>query len=308
MDLLTISREIRDLIKEKQDKYSLTFDEDTHTYTMRDVNGVLRSDYPSVSSVYSQFYEPFNDLEKSLEMVNGDLIEQDSLLKKWRESGNISTNTGSRTHYELEKYLLSLYGNYKTVRQPIFECDENQTRVSNEMISYGVDYINLMIKRGAVLLDTEMVLGSPTLKYVGQPDKAWLMVNNLNELGIVITDWKTNKKKNFIVQPYTKQMLPPFDNLPDTSLHHYKIQLPAYGRLLLDMLKDTKYSNIKLFGCVIVHLEEGVGFVEYKVERDVINTFFGLENPLFRIDEVFKYKKNMQLLEEGRVNKLKNLY
>ena len=34
-----------------------------------------------------------------------------------------------------------------------------------------------MEERGAVLLDTEIILGDPELGYVGQPDKIWLMFN-----------------------------------------------------------------------------------------------------------------------------------
>ena len=39
------------------------------------------------------------------------------------------------------------------------------------MIKAGKEFIDIMHSRGAVLLDTEMVLGSPELGYTGQPDK-----------------------------------------------------------------------------------------------------------------------------------------
>ena len=105
------------------------------------------------------------------------------------------------------------------------------------MINAGKKYVDLMEERGAVLLDTEMVLGDPELGYTGQPDKLWLMMNKLQtEFGFVITDWKTNKKKNFQETKYTRRLKDPFGKFPDTALGHYYIQLPLYGKLLLKML------------------------------------------------------------------------
>ena len=110
----------------------------------------------------------------------------------------------------------------------------------------------------------------------------------------------TNKAKNFEVQPYTVPMLYPFDDYMDTALTHYMIQLPLYGRLLLDMLKTTKYENIKLFGCVIVHLLDTAKHVEYRVPKSFINTVLTMD-PLMRIDEVKKNKKENERKEKERI-------
>jgi hypothetical protein len=37
------------------------------------------------------------------------------------------------------------------------------------------------------------------------------------------------------------------------------------------MLKGTKYSNLKLYGCVIAHLKDDSQYDEYKVPQDVID-------------------------------------
>ena len=138
--------------------------------------------------------------------------------------------------------------------------------------------LKLMKKRGAVLLDTESVLGSPFLGYTGQPDKLWVMENkNKDGFGIVITDWKTNQPKNFEIQYYTRKMFPPFNGYHDTALTHYYLQLPLYARLLLKMLEGTKYENIKLYGCIIVHLKEDSDFEEYRVPKDVIDTILNMD-------------------------------
>lgn len=303
-DLNKIAKEIRDVISDRQKELELSFVEDTHTYYMKDLNGVVRSNYPSVSTVIKQFYTEFPELNKSWQMCNGDLIEQDELLKQWRATADYANNKGSRVHYLLETDLLAMYGSYKDVRKPIFECDEQQTADGNAMIDAGHDFIRTMHRRGWVLLDTEMVLGSPELGYTGQPDKVWVKIID-NKLVFKITDWKTNKPKNFEVHSYTEPMLEPFEDYMDTALAHYMIQLPLYGRLILDMVKGTKFENIKLDGCIIVHLTSDGKYKEYLVEDDFINRVLTMD-PLPRIQEVMDYKKlqinrdkkRKQLLEE----------
>ena len=188
-DLNKIAKEIRDVISDRQKELELSFVEDTHTYYMKDLNGVVRSNYPSVSTVIKQFYTEFPELNKSWQMCNGDLIEQDELLKQWRATADYANNKGSRVHYLLETDLLDMYGSYKDVRKPIFECDEQQTADGNAMIDAGHNFIRSMHRNGWVLLDTEMVLGSPELEYTGQPDKVWIRFID-NKLVFKITDWK----------------------------------------------------------------------------------------------------------------------
>jgi hypothetical protein len=123
-----------------------------------------------------------------------------------------------------------------------------------------------------------MVLGDPELGYVGQPDKVWLIPNkNKNSYGFVITDWKTNQERKFQIQHYTKKMLPPFELYYDTALTHYFIQLPLYGKLLLKMLENTKFKDIKLYGCVVVHLKDNKTFTEYKVPQEITETILNID-------------------------------
>ena len=304
-ELLNIASEIRDVVDKKQKELELSFVEDTHTYFIKNKEGKIVSNLPSVSTVITQFYDPFDEFSKSLDMCDGHLGHQDLMLTTWRATATYANSRGSRVHFLLETDLLKIYKSDKTVRKPIFECDQEQIDTGNRMIDAGHKFIALMHRRGAVLLDTEMVLGSIDLGYTGQPDKVWLMRNENGELGFIITDWKTNKPKNFEIQAYTCQMLPPFDDWVDTALTHYKIQLPLYGRLILDMLKGSKFEDIKFFGCIIVHLLEGGEFVEYRVEKsfqDIVMTM----DPLPRIGEVMTYKKNQILREEQRLIDLKN--
>ena len=304
-ELKKIGEEIRLLIDEKQKELELTFVEDTHTYHIRTKEGKMTTKFPSVSTVIKQFYEDFPELEKSYEMSDGNIFDQDKLLKEWRATADYANSKGSRVHYLLEMDLLKQYGSYKDVRVPFFDCDETQIEDGNAMIDAGHNFINLMHRRGAILLDTEMILGSNELEYTGQPDKVWLMFNKNNELGFVVTDWKTNKAKNFEIHHYTTRMLPPFDHDMDTSLAHYKIQLPLYARLFLNMLKGTKYENLKLFGCVIIHLTADKNFREIRVPNKYIDLVMSMP-PLPRIDEVMQKKKDDIIAEQVRVEALKS--
>jgi hypothetical protein len=268
IELKTIAQEIRELISQRQQELGLTFEEDNHIYTM---NG--KTDYPSVSKVLKKFYTEFPTEEAAYNKAKGDPQKQQELIEEWAAAGTYSTNMGSRVHFVLEKEVIDRNGSYKEVRQPVFECDNTQIFKGDNMITAGKNFLNLMEQRGAVLLDTEMVLGDPELGYTGQPDKVWLIMNiNQNEFGLVITDWKTNKPKNFLETRYTKRMLEPYQKQPDNALGHYFVQLPLYGKLLIKMLQGSKYENIKLYGCIVTHLKETAEFDEYRVPKEVIAT------------------------------------
>ena len=272
-DLKEIALEIRTIISEKQEKLGLTFEEEKHLYTM---NG--RSDWPSVSKVLKKFYKAFPTEEAAYNKAGGDPYKQQALNEEWEAAGLYSTNLGSRVHYELEKFLIEKNGGYKEIRTPIFECDLTQLMKSDAMIMAGKRYLELMEKRNVVLLDTEMVLGDPELGYTGQPDKVWLTYNKKGDgFGLLITDYKTNKPKNFKETSYTERMYKPFNKYPNIALGHYYLQLPFYGKLLLKMLEGTKYENIKLYGCIISHLKEDTFFDEYRVPQDVIDLILEMD-------------------------------
>lgn len=278
MDLYKIRDEINEIVKQKQQELNLTFDEESHTYTMMDKEGNLKSDWPSVSKVMKLFYTEFDSDGIAEKKAKGDPVEKMRLLKEWSDAGTYSTNMGSRVHYFLEKKSCEMFGLDKEVREPIFEVDFEQTIKGDSMINAGEEYLYLMKEREGVLLDTEIVLGSNELGYVGQPDKKWLFFNkDKTEVGIVVTDWKSNKKKNFEANHFTKKMKYPFNDLDDTALGHYFTQLPFYGKLFLDMLKGSKYENIKLFGCVVVHLSDDGKYEEYRIPKRVINTILEMD-------------------------------
>ena len=59
MDLKNVALEIREILEKKRTELELTFIEDTHTYFMKDVDGVVKNNFPSVSKVLKKFYPEF---------------------------------------------------------------------------------------------------------------------------------------------------------------------------------------------------------------------------------------------------------
>lgn len=278
MNLKKVAQEIREILNKRREEIELTFIEDEHVYFMKDDDGEVRNNFPSVSKILKKFYEEFPAEEISLKKAKGDVVEQQRLLAEWKAAGDYSTNMGSRVHFFLEKKTLELFDYSKEVREPMFECDFTQILKGDSMINAGNNYLKLMKERGAELLDTEIVLGDPKLGYVGQPDKVWLIKSkDEKSFGMIITDWKTNKPKNFEENQFTKRLKPPFQKHPDNALGHYFLQLPFYGKLLKEMLKGSKYEDIKFFGCIIVLLKENSDFEEFRVPKDVIDTVFSLD-------------------------------
>ena len=278
IDINEAVKEIREILESKREEFNLTFTEEDHKYMMVDTNGEVVDTHPSVSKVTKLFYEAFDAEGIAYNKAKGNIEYMKELLKEWSDSGDYASNMGSRVHYHLEKETIDRFGGFKEVRQPIFDCDIEQITKGDSMISAGKRYLNLCEKRNLVLLDTEAVLGHPELGYTGQPDKVWLSVNaSGTEIGLVITDWKTNKEKNFKTNQWTKKMYPPFHEYPSTALGHYYLQLPFYGRLLVKMLEGTKYENIKLLGCIVVLLKEDSEYEEFRVPKPVINTILDMD-------------------------------
>lgn len=278
MDLKKITEELREIISQRQKELKLTFVEDKHIYYMQDIDGKIKSNFLSVSKLMKKFSKPFDSHAKSLQMADGDKEIQQKLLTEWKQAGDYSTNMGSRVHFHLESILVTQYGDYKEVRSPIFTVDETQILKGDKMIAAGRQFLDLMHERGAVLIDTEMVLGDPELGYTGQPDKLWLMMNrDKDDFGLVVTDWKSNQPKNFVAQPYNGFLYPPFQTFRDYALTHYYLQLPLYARLFLRMLRGSKYENLKLFGGVVVLLKDDGTFHEYKVPPEINNRILTMD-------------------------------
>ena len=280
-NLKQIAQEIRDILIEKRKELELSFIEEDHIYFMKDEDGNVRNNFPSVSKVLKKFYREFPTEEVALNKCGGDYLEAERLMSEWKQLGEDSANMGSRVHYFLETELINRNGGYKEVRKPIFNCDITSMNRGDSMILAGKKYLDLCEERGLLLLDTEMVLGHPELGYTGQPDKVWLTLNaNGDGFGLLITDWKTNKEKNFQTNKFTESMYAPFEEHPNNALGHYYLQLPFYAKLLIKMLEGTKYEGIKLLGSIVVLVKDDSTYQEFRVPKNIIQTIMDMDTKL----------------------------
>jgi len=154
MNLEEEAKKINRILAAKREEISLSFIEEDHQYFMKDKSGVITSDYPSVSKVVKNYYEEFDAQRMSGIMSKGDEVKQQELLNLWKEKGEYAANMGSRVHYFLEKFLIDTYNNPKEIREPFFECNEEQIKKSEKMILAGELFVRKMQERNAVLLDT----------------------------------------------------------------------------------------------------------------------------------------------------------
>ena len=277
-NLKQIAQEIRDILTEKRKELELSFIEEDHIYFMKDEDGNVRNNFPSVSKVLKKFYREFPTEEVALNKCGGDYLEAERLMSEWKQLGEDSANMGSRVHYFLETELINRNGGYKEVRKPIFNCDITSMNRGDSMILAGKKYLDLCEERGLLLLDTEMVLGHPELGYTGQPDKVWLTLNAKGDgFGLLITDWKTNKEKNFQTNKFTESMYAPFEEYPNNALGHYYLQLPFYAKLLIKMLEGTKYEGIKLLGSIVVLVKDDTTYQEFRVPKNIIQTIMDMD-------------------------------
>ena len=243
-----MAENIRKTLENRRKEISLSFREQDHTYFMTDEQGQSKTDFPSVSDILKNFHKPFK--------------------KQWSDSRIAGKNIGSKVHYNLEKLAIHQFGYHKTPRTPFFEIDKKQLRKSNSMINAGSDFLSWVQQKGAILLDTEMVLGDPELGYAGQPDKVWLEQSPTG-YGLVITDWKTNNPGNF--QNQYGSMKDPFSNLGLSNLNKCYLQLSFYAKLLSKMLQGTKYENLQVDRCYIILLQENSSFRRFKVPDNIKN-------------------------------------
>ena len=97
IDLNEVAKEIREILEKRRLELDLTFVEDTHTYYMKDLDGKVRDNYPSVSKVMKYFYEEFDSEGISLRKAKGDPEVQQQLLDEWKAAG------GGCTHRHLKQ-------------------------------------------------------------------------------------------------------------------------------------------------------------------------------------------------------------
>lgn len=260
-----MKKHLIDFIEKKRELLKINFNEENHKYTILNKNGILTSEYPSVSTFYKKYTYEFESEKISLKICNGNHEEALKLRNQWDSKAKTSAEIGSECHYLLEKYAIDngVSFNKKENRKPKFE--NNNKILVEKMVSNGINYLEGLKKQGFILLDTETIMASNDLKMFGQCDNVWLY----EDRGFFITDWKTNEAKKWELNKFTKKLKPPFDYLYDYPIGYYSIQLTLYGMLFKEMIKGSKYESIPFLGASIIRLNSNEA-ISYKVKTKII--------------------------------------
>ena len=274
---------IRDLAEEYRQERKMYFIEETHKYGMVE-NGIdYAGKIPSVSKIYKKFIVPFDTEGKSLKKAKGDPALAAKIREEWAEKGRLTSTMGSYCHYHLEMDLWERYRHkdIDLIRMPDIGNPSEYIDSANGMIHSGIQFIERMKERGAILIDTEVVMGHVDSWAFGQADKFWLVKMKSGQWGLLCTDWKTNDPSKFDIAPWTKNMLYPYDGvgLLDNSVGEYSAQLTLYSVIFQKMLMDMGLL-LPYTGSIIVNITPSY-FMEYKVQKGVYGiSKYVLENKL----------------------------
>ena len=272
MEINEKAQEIRDALQRYRESVNLTFTEEGHKYTIDGIDKIV-----SVSGIVSRYHESFDAEEVSLRMCDGDEEAAQELRDDWSERGRVARLTGNYVHYHLEKYLVDLFELDKEVREPILEgIDESMIKRGDNLIQAGKAQVQRMVDAGAVLVDTEVVMGSPKAGYVGQCDCLWLGRDKDGNFKLCLTDWKTNKPSKFSYSMFNKPMFAPFEDTPDNAVGKYSLQLGLYERLVVDMLDDPE---LVFSSSIIVSLRQRPkgSYKEFRLTDEMRQLIYNLE-------------------------------
>ena len=254
--MIELAKNIREQLETIRKDRKRSFVEETHTYGILDpTTNQIVSNLPSVTTLIKQFSEPFDSIGNSMRMTGDDEAEAKKLRDMWKEMGKKAGDVGSFAHYKLEQYVWSLFDIEKETRKPDFNLNHQEMFEAQKMVRNGVRLIHQIVENGFVPLETECIMGSIDLGYVGQCDNIWIG-NYKNQATLLMSDYKTNKTKNFEIAHYNKPMKDPFVDLYDTQLSKYFVQQALYAQLFKDMLKDTEYKDLDFIGFKVLHLRD----------------------------------------------------
>ena len=188
--------------KDKIEKFfnKLEFDEGKHLYT---VNG--KNINSSVSKVIKNFVKPFDTQGISMGVARKRGISQQEVLDEWNEISTKACDKGIRIHvfgelYPFDRTLTPSDKHEEAVVKFWGDLPDHIVPVVMELRMYHKDYM-----------------------FAGTGD---ILLYNKKTGYYIIGDYKTNKDlfKNFKGQ----KMLSLFDDLLDTPLNHYQLQLSFY--------------------------------------------------------------------------------
>ena len=212
-----------------KDKFpELEFYEDTHTYY------VSGEKYPSVSSLISNFYEPFNTDGIAMGYARKHGFDVEEVKQAWKGKSKRSTDAGTEIHKFGEDYAYHRY----------FGIGEKPVVLDKQCLGIVQFWNDLPDRYTPVELELQMY--SKLYKYCGTADK---ILYDYETDSYVISDWKTNES---LTSDYNKNPLfhiPEELGLVQDGFGKYTLQFSFYQILLEEV-------GVKVTDRILVWLQE----------------------------------------------------
>ena len=221
------------IFKELNKFNNVVFTENGHTYT---IDGESAT---SVTTFIGKFKEPFKKdfwAAKTAQKENKELQE---ILDKWDSISQRACNKGSKFHAFAENYI-----NNKILPNTIYDFDldkEAYDKIESHFLNF---YENS--KENLIPISSELCVGSSKLGICGMVDQLYYSVP-LG--GLVIFDWKTNKRLDYNSK-FNNWMLDPISHLPECEFTTYSLQLSLYKYII------ELETELKIEDCYIVWFNE----------------------------------------------------
>ena len=186
----------------------VVFTEQGHTYT---VGGKKAT---SVTTFIGQFKKPFERDFWAARSAQKENVELQDILDKWDSISLRACNKGSKFHAFAENYI-----NNKVLPNIIYDFDidiEAYNTIESQFLNFYEES-----KENLIPIRSELCIGSSTLGICGMVDQLYYS-KTLD--GLVIFDWKTNKKMNY-TSKYGNTMLEPIPHLEECEFTTYSLQL-----------------------------------------------------------------------------------
>ena len=217
------------------------FDEQNHTYTVREIGQVLTS----VTTVVKRYTPPFNAPVMAQQMIDKKKpkyagMTVDEIQYQWKEKAALSSMEGTELHALLERWSDKGCWGWHPKTYRLLRMGKQVDRLFPKLL-----------KRFKIV-DTEKIVFSPSMGLAGQIDL--LMADDFTQQGIII-DWKTNAKITDEEGAFGN-MLPPIEHLKNCDVIKYGLQLGLYEKMLID---EKYYPEFKGYRKALIHVKESFG-------------------------------------------------
>jgi ATP-dependent exoDNAse (exonuclease V) beta subunit len=222
-----------DIFKELNKFNEVVFTERGHTYT---VGGQKAT---SVTTFIGQFKETFERDFWAARSAEKENVKLQDILDRWDSISLRACNKGSKFHAFAENYI-----NNKILTNTMYDFDLDK-KSYDKIESYFIQFYEES-KTNLIPIRSELCVGSRDLGICGMVDQLYYSTP-LD--GLVIFDWKTNKKMNYKSR-YQKKMLGPVSHLDECEFSTYSLQLSLYKYII------EYETNLKIKDCFIVWFNE----------------------------------------------------